>query len=219
MKEYVTADGEIFKTTLDIGEVNPKLYTLEHLEIAERRVHQGTNKTLQKALNATKALMKKNRKSSKVLSKVSFDEYGINESTYTKEQVKFLKDKIDEYEAIYESATPFERETIGMMASILLKINEVKAKMVSSDEMAYVKQLKDLRDMFSAMASDLKMRPKDKKEVDKSKGRTSLAEIVMRYEARKRSGRRETSERTKQMAKDLAVERVKAIDGNFSDTQ
>lgn len=217
IKSYVTSDGQVFKTTLDIGDVDPKLYTLYHLEIAEKRVHGGKNKSLRTALNSTRAIAKKNQTSSKVMSESNFDSYGLDPSVYTKQQIEFIKSKIQEFENVYESATPFEKETIGIMATILLKINEVKAKMIVSDNAGYVKQLKDLREMFSKMAEDLKLRPKDKKEIDKAQGRTSLAEMVMRYEARKRSKRKETSEATEEMSKLMAIERANAMDSKFDE--
>lgn len=216
LKTYVTSDGQVFKTTLDIGDVNPKLYTLYHLEMAEKRVIAKKNKSLQTALGSTRALAKKNQTSAKVLSEVQFDEYGLDPSIYTKKQIDFVQNKIKEFEATYESSTPFEKETIGMMAGILLKINEVKAKMISTDNEKYVKQLKDLREMFSKMAEDLKLRPKDKKEEDRSKNRNSLAEMVRRYEARKRSQRKESTIKTETMDKMLSEVRTKALDSKYS---
>ena len=217
IKTYVTADNQVFRTTLDIGKTDTKKYTLYHLEMAEQRVHTGKNRTLQAALNSTKALASKNQKSSKSLSKEEFDEYGISDGAFTAEQKAFITNKIKEFEATYESSTPFERETIGLMAATLLKINEVKVKMLTSDDTGYVKQIKDLREMFSKMAEDLKLRPKDKKEQDKSKGRTSLAEIVLRYEARKRSQRKEWTEKTDLMNERMEEAREDAKDPKFAD--
>jgi len=216
LKTYVTSDGQVFKTTLDIGDVNPKLYTLYHLEMAEKRVIAKKNKSLQTALGSTRALAKKNQTSAKVLSEVQFDEYGLDPSVYTKKQIDFVHNKIKDFEGTYESSTPFEKETIGMMAATLLKINEVKAKMISTDNEKYVKQLKDLREMFSKMAEDLKLRPKDKKEEDRSKNRNSLAEMVRRYEARKRSQRKESTLKTETMDKMLSEVRTKALDSKYS---
>lgn len=219
IKRYVTSDGEVFETTLDIGKVDCKLYTLYHLSIAEKRVHAGTNKTLQAALNSTKAIAKKNQKSNKNIEGAKFDEYGLDTSVYSERQLDFLRNKMEEFENVYEPSSPFEKESIGILASISLKMNEVRVKMITSDDQSYVRELKDLREMFSNIAGDLKLRPKDKKEVDKSKGRTSLAEIVMRYEARKRSGRREVTEKTKEMDKKMSNLRVEHLDGNFTDNK
>lgn len=216
IKTFVTSDGQVFKTTLDIGEVDPKLYTLYHLEMAEKRVITGKNKSLKTALGSTRALAKKNQTSAKVLAEADFDEYGLDPSIYTQKQINFVKGKIDEFEAQYESSTPFEKETIGMMAVTLLKITDIKAKMISSDNPSAIKNLKDLREMFSKMAGDLRLRPKDKKEEDRSKNRNSLAEMVRRYEARKRSQRRETSQKTEEMRKLLSESRTKALDGKYA---
>lgn len=215
IKSYVTSDEQVFKTTLDIGEVDPKLYTLYHLEMAEKRVIKGSNKSLKTALGSTRALAKKNQVSTRNVSEAGYDEYGLDPSIYTEKQIEFVKNKIEEFENIYQSATPFEKETIGMMATILLKITEIKARMISVDSDKYVKQLKDLREMFSKMAEDLKLRPKDKKEEDKSKNRNSLTEMVRRYEARKRSGRKETSKKTKEMDKALSNTRANALDNKY----
>lgn len=216
IKSYVTSDGQVFKTTLDIGDVDPKLYTLNHLEMAEKRVIKGSNKNLKTALGSTRALAKKNQTTAKSLSDAQFDEYGLDPSIYTKKQIDFVHQKIREFEAQYESSTPFEKETIGMMAVTLLKITEIKAKMISSDSNNYVKQLKDLREMFSKMAEDLKLRPKDKKEEDRSKNRNSLTEMVRRYEARKRSQRKETSDKTKAMEEMFSKVRVNSLDGKYA---
>jgi len=217
IKSYVTSDGQVFKTTLDIGDVNPKLYTLYHLEMAEKRVIAGKNKSLKTALGSTRAIAKKNQVSAKVISEANFDEYGLDPSIYSKQQIGFIKNKIKEFENTYESSTPFEKETIGMMAVTLLKITDIKAKMITTDNDKYVKQLKDLREMFSKMAEDLKLRPKDKKEEDRSKNRNSLAEMVRRYKARKRSKKSEITEKTMRMAKMLSETRVNSLDGKYAE--
>lgn len=215
IKSYVTSDEQVFKTTLDIGDVNPKLYTLYHLEMAEKRVIKGSNRNLKTALGSTRALAKKNQTSAKALSGADFDEFGLDPSVYTKKQIKFIHKKIEEFNGMYEASTPFEKETLGLMATTVLKMSEIKAKMISTDSEKYIKQLDSLRKMFSDMAGDLKARPKDKKDDDMSKSRNSLAEMVRRYEARKRSGRREVNEKTKGIEKRMSEIRVSQIDGKF----
>lgn len=218
IKSYVTSDGQVFKTTLDIGEVNPKEYSLDDLERAEKRVHKGTNKTLQTALNSIVHLRKGSKKkvTTASLKEVELDEYGLDPNLYTEFQIKFIHKKVKEFEAVYDASTPFAKETIIEMAKNRLKNAEVEAKMLNSDNPTFIKQKTDLRKDFSSMAEDLKLLPKQKKEEDRSKNRNSLAEMVRRYEARKRSERRETSEKTEKMDKMLSEVRTRSLDGKYA---
>lgn len=215
IKTYVTKDGKVFKTTLDIGEVDPKLYTLEHLEVAEKRVHRGTNRNLKGALGSTRALMQKNRTRPSAFKGSKFDEYGLDKSIYSEEQIEYVHEKIKEYEEDYESSTPFEKDTIANMAKTSLKLNQLEAKMMQSDDKKIVDQYTSLRREFSNMAGDLKHRPKDQKNEDLSKSRTSLSQIVFNYENRIRSGKMERDEVTQKMRERMAKIRAEHIDGRF----
>jgi adenylate kinase family enzyme len=216
--EYITSDGQVFKTTLDLAGVNPKDYALEDLERAEARVIRGTNKTLQTALNSIVHLRKGSKKkvTSAVLKDMELDEYGLDSSLYTEAQTKFIHRKVKEYEAVYDTATPFARDTVIEMAKNRLKNAEVEAKMISSDFPGYIKQKADLRKDFSSMAEDLKLLPKQKKDEDRSKNRNSLSEMVRRYEARRRSQRKETNVSTKKMDELLSEVRVNSLDGKYA---
>lgn len=218
IRKYVTLDEEIFKTVVDIGDVDPKLFTLEHLTVAEKRVIKGTNKTLRAALNSTRSMMQKNSKSSKKISQVELDEYGLDPSLYTEQQINFIHKKIKQFSDVYDVSSPFAYETIIEMAKNRLKTAEVEAKMIGSDNASHVRQKTDLRKDFSAMAQDLKMRPKDHKDQDKSKTRNSFTEMVRRYEARIRSGKREVNENTIAMRKKMDEIRIRNLDGKYSES-
>lgn len=221
IKEYLTADDQIFKTMVELGKCNPKDYDLETLQQAEARVVKGLNKNVGTAISNVKGLMQNNKKriSNKKLKEAELDEYGLNPDLFTDTQINFIHKKIKEFEAVYDTSTPFARETIIEMAKNRLKNSEVEAKMINHDDPKYIKAKTDLRKDFSSMAEDLKLLPKQKKTEDRSKGRTSLAEIVLRYEARKRSGRMEVSEKTEEMKKRLSEERAVAKDGKFQGSE
>ena len=216
-QEYFTSDDQTFKTTVEMGGAVPRNYTLEELLTAEARVIRGTNKNLQTALNSIVKLKKhgKTKASAKLIKELSLDEYGLEAKFFSEQQILFIKKKIEEYEAVYDTSDPFSKETIVEMAKNRLKTAEVEMKMLTSDNPNFIKQKTDLRKDFSSMAGDLKILPSQKKTEDRSKGRTSLAEIVMRYEARKKLKKKETSEKTKEMEKMLSHERVKSLDPKY----
>lgn len=219
-KEFITSDDQIFKTVIEVGSCNPREYDLETLLKAEGMVAKGRYKNLGTALNAVKGLIKNHKKkvTTKKLKDLELDEYGLNPEVYSEQQVSFIHNKIKEFEAVYDTSTPFGKETITEMAKNRLKMSEIEAKMINNDDPIYIKAKTDLRKDFSSMAADLKILPSQKKTEDRSKGRTSLAEIVLRYEARKKSGRMETSEKTKEMKQRLSEERALQKDGKFQES-
>lgn len=218
MNEYETKDGKIFKTDLDIGEVRTSFYELELLERAEGRVKRGTNKTLQTALNSISHLKmgSKKKPTASRLKDSDFDEYGLNAAFYTDEQAEFIINKVKEYEAVYDTSDPYVRDRIITMSKLSLKMIELEAKLLSSNDSKLIKQVSDLSTSISKIAEELKVAPKQKKEEDKSKTRNSLAEMVRRYEVRVRSGRRERTKATKKMEERMAKIRAESIDGKFA---
>lgn len=218
MKQYLTADSKTFKTFLDIGDVNPKDYDLEILERAEGRVIRGTNKTLRTAINSIAHLKKGARKkvSSDLIKETELDQHGLNVALYSEQQILYIQKKIEEFKAVYDHSTPFFMETIIEMAKNRLKTAEIEAKMLNSDEATFIDQKVKLRKEFSDMAKDLDMLPK-KEQKDLSKNRNSFAEMVLRYEARQISGKREVTEETEKMRKRLSEIRAHSKDGRYDE--
>ena len=218
--EYVTADNKLFKTTLELGDVNPKQFDLDILERAESRVLKGTNRSLRTALNSLGGLKKGSKKktvNSAMIRDIELDEYGLDPALYSEAQINYIVKKVKEFRATYNHDTPFENETIIEMAKNRLKTAEVEAKMLNSDDEKLINQKTKLRTDFSSMAKDLKIKPDQKNEQDKSKSRTSLAEMVLRYESRRKTGRLETDEKTEEMRKRLAAIRAMQLDPKFED--
>src|SRR5699024_8890772 len=145
IKKYITADGQVFETLVEMGDINPKDYSLYHLEMAEKRVLKGTNKNIRAALGSTRAIAEKNASRGSSYSNKSIDEYGIDRSVYSKADVEFLHNKIREYKEDYKATTPFERETILNMAKTSLKLNKLEGKMMSSDDKKLADQYATLR--------------------------------------------------------------------------
>src|SRR5699024_11667965 len=96
-----------------------------------------------------------------------------------------------------------------------IKLNQIETKMIQSEDKKIVDQYTSLRREFSNMAGDLKHRPKDQKNEDLSKSRTSLSQIVFNYENRIRSGKMERDEVTQKMRERMAKIRSEHIDERF----
>lgn len=214
---YVTSDDKVFRTACDMGDVDTKLYTLYHLEMAEKKFQRKSNRTMQSALNSTETFAKKNENAKHEYTGSRYDKYGLDKTKYTEEQIKYIHNKIDEYNDAYKPSEPFEKDSIISLAKTALKISEMETKMMTSDNPKDISALKDLRDMFLKNADSLKMMTKQKDKEDPSKHRTSLAQIIYNYEERKRTGKTEVSEKTDEMEEKMAKERADAIDGRYSD--
>ncbi|QJT70424.1 hypothetical protein [Microcystis phage MaeS] len=182
---YLTEDGLIFETLLDIGKVNPKEYPLEVLEMAETRVNRGTNKTLQAAINSIKAL-KRGKKSLKDDSAdQEFDEYGLNEELYTPQQIKFIRSTIQSYYDAHDIATPYQRSGVVRLAKLECSINEVEATIAKAKNKDDITNLKSLQSMHKDLSDALKLQTKQATEG--TKGEDAFANACIAFEERFRN--------------------------------
>lgn len=159
-REYLTKDGLIFKTLLDIGKVNTKDYTLEFLQMAETRVIRGTNRCLETAINSLKSLKRGKKANEENKSKYEFDEYGLNEALYTSQQIKFIKETIENYYDGYDISTPYQKSGIIRLAKLECNINELEAAIAKKKDKEDINNLKALTDMHSKLSDNLKLTTK-----------------------------------------------------------
>ena len=158
--EYLTKDGLIFRTIVDIGKVNPKDYTLELLQMAETRVMRGTNRTLETAINSIRSLKRGKKVTMEGKSRFEFDEYGLNEALYTPQQIKFIKETIENYYDGYDISTPYQKSGIIRLAKLECNINELEASIAKKKDKEDINNLKMLTDMHSKLSDNLKLTTK-----------------------------------------------------------
>lgn len=182
---YLTEDGLLFETLLNIGKVNPKEYPLEVLEMAENRVNRGTNKTFQAAINSIKALKRGNKKKADEAANYEMDEFGLNEELYTTQQIKFIKDTIQAYYDAHDISTPYQKSGVIRLAKLECNINELEATVAKSKNKDDITNLKNLQSMHKDLSDALKLQTKQATEG--SKGEDAFANACIAFEERFRN--------------------------------
>lgn len=178
INEYITHDGLVFKTLLDIGHVQTKEYDLEILEKAEGRVQRGTNKTLQAALNSLKSLKQSNKKSA---NGDEFDEFGLNDE-YTNNQKKFIRDTIQGYYDAHDISTPYQKSGVIRLSKLECTITELEVNVTKNKKKEDIESLQKLQAMHKSLSDALKLQTKQATDGDKSED--ILANACIDYEAR-----------------------------------
>jgi uncharacterized protein YerC len=185
--DFLTKDDQIFKTILDMTGVNSKSYDLEQLLQAERRVHNGTNKTIKTALNSIASLKRGNKKesnnnSSKDIQNVEFDEFGLSEDIYTQQQIKFIRERIQDLQDNNNISSSYQRQGVIRMAKLESTITELEALNAMSRGMDkdLMDNLKKANDMYAKVVSDMKLTPRQAN--DGEKGEDAFANAVIAYD-------------------------------------
>ena len=158
VKQYLTKDGEIFESLVELGGANPKEYDLKLLQAAEARVIKGTNKTLRTALNSLAGFknMKNDGVKVKEVKDAEFDEYGLSDSFYTPQQMNTIRRAIDRYHEGYDIATPFQENGVIQLAKYELMIAELGAKIAQHPNKDDISSLKMIQDLHAKLNNDMK---------------------------------------------------------------
>lgn len=183
--QYLTEDGLIFETLLDIGKVNPKEHPLDLLKMAEVRVIRKTNKTFEAAVNSVKALKRGKGKKSDENSNLEFDEYGLNEELYTLQQINFIRETIQSYYDAHDISTPYQKSGVIRLAKLECTINELEASVARSKHKDDISNLKSLQGMHKDLSDGLKLTTKQATEG--SKGEDAFANACVAFEERFRN--------------------------------
>lgn len=184
--KYLTQDGLIFETLLDIGKVNPKEFDLEVLEMAETRVNRGTNKTFQAAINSIKSLKRGNsKKKSEDISNLEYDEFGLNEELYTPQQISFIKDTIQAYYDAHDISTPYQKSGVIRLAKLECNINDLEVAVARTKHKDDITNLKNLQSMHKDLSDGLKLTTKQA--TDGDKGEDAFANACIAFEERFRN--------------------------------
>jgi hypothetical protein len=159
VKQYLTKEGEVFETLVELGGANPKDYDLTLLQAAEARVIKGTNKTLQTALNSLSGF--KNFKNDGVKVKdakdAEFDEYGLSDSFYTQQQMNYIRSSIDKYRNGYDIATPYQETGVIQLAKFEWTITELGTKIAQNPKKDDIASLKMIQELHAKLSNDLKL--------------------------------------------------------------
>jgi hypothetical protein len=182
---YLSEDGQVFETLLDIGKVNPKEFPLELLLMAETRVTRGTNKTFQAAINSIKALKRGNKKKTDDNANQEFDEFGLNEELYTAQQIKFIRDTIQSYYDAHDISTPYQKSGVIRLAKLECSINELEGTIAQAKNKDDISNLKSLQSMHKDLSDALKLQTKQATEG--TKGEDAFANAVIAFEERFRN--------------------------------
>lgn len=184
-KQYLTEDGLIFETLLDIGKVNPKDYPLELLQTAEVRVLRKTNKTFEAAVNSVKALKRGRSKKSEDHSNLELDEFGLNEELYTPQQISFIRQTIQSYHDAHDISTPYQKSGVIRLAKLECTINELEATVAQNKHKDDISNLKNLQSMHKDLSDALKLQTKQANDGDK--GEDAFANACIAFEERFRN--------------------------------
>lgn len=186
-REYLTQDGLVFKTLLEIGNVNPKQFPLELLEIAEQRVLKGTNKSLEAAVNSIKSLRRGGKKSSKIDESVNaeLDEFGLNEELYSPQQIRFIREVIQSYYDAHDITTPYQKSGVIRLAKLECNINELEIAVAQTKNKDDITNLKSLTEMHAKMSENLKLTTRQATEGNK--GEDAFANACIAFEERFRN--------------------------------
>ena len=158
LKKCITKDGETFETYVELGGANPKDYDLQILQTAEKRVLNGTNKTLRTALNSIGGMRNMKNEGVKVkdVKDAEFDEYGLSEAFYTAQQIATIRRAIDRYHEGYDIATPYQENGVIQLARYELMMRELEAKIAQSPNKDIIASLKMIQELHAKLNNDMK---------------------------------------------------------------
>lgn len=184
VKEYLTKDGQIFESLVELGGANPKDYDLKLLQAAEARVIKGTNKTLRTALNSLAGFknMKNDGVKVKEVKDAEFDEYGLSDSFYTQQQINTIRRSIDRYHEGYDIATPFQENGVIQLAKYELMMNELGAKIAQNQTKDDITSLKSVQDLHAKLNNDMKFTTRQS--VGDANSEDMFTNAVVEYEKR-----------------------------------
>lgn len=184
VKQYLTKDGNIFESLVELGGANPKEYDLKLLQAAEARVIKGTNKTLRTALNSLAGFknMKNDGVKVKEVKDAEFDEYGLSDSFYTEQQMNTIRKAIDRYHEGYDIATPFQENGVIQLAKYELMMNELGAKIAQHPTKDDIASLKMIQDLHAKLNNDMKFTTRQS--VGDANSEDMFTNAVVEYEKR-----------------------------------
>lgn len=186
-QEFLSKDEQVFKTLVDIGEVDTKEYDLKTLLQAEKRVIRGTNKTMQSALNSITSLRQNQKqKSAKVdIKDVEFDEYGLSPAFYSENQIKFIRQRIDNYHNGFDIATPYQQQGVIQLAKNEWTIAELQMKIAIEPSKEDIASLKIITEIHAKQSNDLKLTPRQAN--GDANSEDILSNVCIAYEDRYRN--------------------------------